>query len=71
MKRYEDTERNKMDDDDDPVIRAVRATARFTARWHKKQITAIGEDILLVARQTGIEPMAVLHEVMEWLDEKC
>lgn len=44
---------------------------QITARWHKKQITAIGEDILLVARQTGIEPMAVLHEVMEWLDDRC
>lgn len=54
---------------DDAVIRAVRAAARLTAHWRKKQIAVLGGGILLVARQTGVEPMAVLHEVMEWLDD--
>lgn len=53
---------------DDAVIRAVRAAARLTAHWRKKQIEVIGGAVLLVARQTGAEPMVVLHEVMEWLD---
>lgn len=54
---------------DDAVIRAVRAAARLTAHWRKKQIAVIGGAVLLVARQTGAEPMVVLHEVMEWLDD--
>lgn len=54
---------------DDAVIRAVRAAARLTAHWRKKQIAVLGGDILLVAKQTGVEPMAVLHDVMEWLEE--
>lgn len=54
---------------DDAVIRAVRATARLTAHWRKKQIAVIGGAVLLVARQTGAEPMAVLRSVMEWLEE--
>lgn len=54
---------------DDAVIRAVRATARLTVYWRKKQIAVIGGAVLLVARQTGAEPMVVLHEVMEWLDD--
>lgn len=52
---------------DDAVIRAVRATARLTVYWRKKQIAVLGGAILLVARQTGVEPTAVLHKVMEWL----
>lgn len=54
---------------DDAVIRAVRAAARLTAHWRKKQIAVLGGAILLVARQTGVQPMAVLHEVMEWLEK--
>lgn len=54
---------------DDAVIRAVRAAAQLTAHWRKKQIAVLGGGILLVARQTGVEPMAVLHEVMEWLEK--
>ena len=54
---------------DDAVIRAVRAAARLTAHWRKKQIAVIGGAVLLVARQTGAEPMAVLHSVTEWLED--
>lgn len=54
---------------DDAVIRAVRAAARLTALWRKKQIAVLGGAILLVAKQMGAEPMAVLHDVMEWLDD--
>lgn len=54
---------------DDAVIRAVRAAARLTAHWRKKQIAVLGGAVLLVAKQTGVQPMAVLHEVMEWLDD--
>lgn len=31
-------------------------------------IAMVSGTILVVARQTGVEPMAVLHEVMEWID---
>lgn len=54
---------------DDAVIRAVRTTARLTVYWRKKQISVLGGAILLVARQTGVQPMAVLREVMKWLDD--
>lgn len=37
----------------------------------KKEITAARSFGAVISRQTGIEPMAVLHEVMEWLDERC
>lgn len=54
---------------EDKVLLAVRAAARLTAHWRKKQIAVIGGAVLLVARQTGAEPMAVLREVMEWFDD--
>ncbi|MGN8835392.1 hypothetical protein ACTNCI_00095 [Mitsuokella jalaludinii] len=54
---------------DDAVIRAVRAAARLTVYWRKKQIAVLGGAVLLVARQTGVEPTTVLHEVTEWLEK--
>lgn len=56
---------------EDKVLLAVRSAARITMRWRKKQIAVLGGAVLLVAKQTGVEPMAVLHEVTEWLDERC
>ena len=56
---------------EDKVLLAVRSAARITMRWRKKQIAVLGWAVLLVAKQTGVEPMAVLHEVTEWLDERC
>ena len=53
----------------DKVITAVHAAARLTAHWRKKQIAVIGGAVLLVARQTGAEPMTVLRSVMEWLED--
>lgn len=38
------------------------------AYWRKKQVAAIGEAIKLVTKQTGIQPRAVLWEVMQYLD---
>ncbi len=54
---------------EDKVLLAVRSAARITRHWRKKQIAVLGGAILLVAKQTGAEPMAVLHDVMEWLDD--
>lgn len=54
---------------EDKVLLAVRSAARITWNWRKKQIAVLGGAILLVAKQTGAEPMAVLHDVMEWLDD--
>lgn len=54
---------------EDKVLLAVRSAARITRNWRKKQIAVLGGAILLVAKQTGAEPMAVLHDVMEWLDD--
>ena len=54
---------------EDKVLLAVREAARLTALRRKKQIAVIGGAVLLVARQTGAEPMAVLRSVMEWLEE--
>lgn len=54
---------------EDKVLLAVRSAARITRHWRKKQIAVLGGGVLLVARQTGAEPMAVLHDVMEWLDD--
>lgn len=54
---------------DDAVIRAVRSAVKITRHWRKKQIAVLGGDILLVARQTGAEPTAVLHDVMGWFDD--
>lgn len=51
------------------IEKAVRAAARLTVYWRKRQIAVIGGAILLIARQTGAAPMAVLHNVMEWLDD--
>ena len=56
---------------EDKVLLAVRSAARITMRGRKKQIAVLGGAVLLVAKQTGVEPMAVLHEVTEWLDERC
>lgn len=54
---------------EDKVLLAVRSAARITRHWRKRQIAVLGGAILLVAKQTGAEPMAVLHDVMEWLEE--
>ena len=54
---------------EDKVLLAVRSAARIIRNWRKKQIAVLGGAILLVAKQTGAEPMAVLHDVMEWLDD--
>lgn len=54
---------------EDKVLRAIREEERLTALWRKKQIAVLGGAILLVAKQMGAEPMAVLHDVMEWLDD--
>lgn len=54
---------------EDKVLPTVREAARITRNWRKKQIAVLGGAILLAAKQTGAEPMAVLRSVMEWLEE--
>lgn len=54
---------------EDRVLLSVRSAARITRNWRKKQIAVLDGAILLVAKQTGAEPMAVLHDIMEWLDD--
>lgn len=38
------------------------------AYWRKKQIAAIGEAVLLVAKQRCEQPMAVVWDVVQYID---
>ncbi len=40
------------------------------AYWERKEIEVIGNAVVMVANQKGMPPMAVLHSVMEWIDER-